>query len=165
MASDFTAAKLRKLSRELDAKKAAGKKKPAPKKKATPRVKGMKVKVNPATRQRKLHAGRYVHDQAYDEDQHDCGPWIEVNSTRCRDARYDYQNEAVQVRWVRNGAPYIYLEVPYERFRAFIRSSSKGRFINSDLNNYDKRPATPEELDAPSSETRKERTPAGASTV
>jgi hypothetical protein len=105
---------------------------------------------------RKVHAGTYVHDEAYDVDQHDCGPWIEVTSSRVDRIRYDYQNRAVQVLWV--GKPeargYIYLDVPYERFRSFIRSGSKGKFINSAMNAYEYRQMTPEELDAPSNDTR-----------
>jgi hypothetical protein len=112
-------------------------------------VKGTGSRVN-----RKVHAGRYVHDAAYDEDRHDCGPWIEVNSSRVEAIRYDYLNNAVQVLWV--GRPrergYVYLDVPYERFRSFIRSGSKGKYINSALNSYEYRPMTPEELDAPSND-------------
>ena len=51
-------------------------------------------------------------------------------------------------------ARYVYLDVPYERFRAFIRSSSKGKYINSAMNGYDYRPMTPDELDAPTNEER-----------
>lgn len=103
---------------------------------------------------RKVHAGRYVHDEAYDEDQHDCGPWIEVTSTRVEAIRYDYQNRAVHVRWPRSNTPYIYLDVPYERFRSFIRSGSKGKYINSAMNAYEYRQMTPEEMDAPSNDAR-----------
>lgn len=117
-------------------------------------VTGMKVRVNPASKQQKVHAGRYVHDEAYDEEKHDMGPWIEVKSSRVTAIRYDYQNHAVQVTWPRSIRAWIYLDVPYERFRAFIRSSSKGRYINSAMNGYDNRPATPDELDAPTNEKR-----------
>lgn len=103
---------------------------------------------------RKVHAGRYVHDEAYDEDRHDCGPWIEVQSTRVEAIRYDYLNRAVHVRWPRSSTPYIYLDVPYERFRAFVRASSKGKYINSAMNSYDYRVMTPEEMDAPSNDAR-----------
>jgi hypothetical protein len=104
----------------------------------------------------KVHAGRYVHDEAYNADQHDCGPWIEVTSSRVDRIRYDYQNRAVQVLWA--GKPqtkgYIYLDVPYERFRSFVRTGSKGKYINSAMNAYEYRLMTPEELDAPSNDTR-----------
>jgi hypothetical protein len=105
---------------------------------------------------KKVHAGIYVHDEAYDIDQHDCGPWIQVNSTRVEAIRYDYQNRAVQVLWTKSGRErgYIYLDVPYERFRSFIRSSSKGKYVNSAMNSYEYRQMTPEELDAPSNDTR-----------
>jgi hypothetical protein len=113
-----------------------------------------KITVKPATKNKKIHAGRYVHDEAYDEDQHDMGPWIEVTSSRIVAIRYDYQNSAVQVTWPRSNTPYIYLDVPEERFRAFLRANSKGRFINSDLNNFEYRQATPDELDAPTNQAR-----------
>jgi hypothetical protein len=116
------------------------------------KVKGMKASTGATTATKKVWAGRYVHDQAYDEDQHDCGPWIPVNSSRVRAIRYDYQNRAVQVLWVGRGDSrgYIYLDVPYERFRSFVRAASKGRYINSAMNSFDYRPMTPDELDAPS---------------
>jgi hypothetical protein len=50
---------------------------------------------------------------------------------------------------------YVYEDVPYERFRAFIRASSKGKFVNSSLTwNYDYRQMEPAELDAPSNDRR-----------
>ena len=87
---------------------------------------------------------------------HDMGPWIGVNSTRVDQIRYDYMNRAVQVLWTNkpHARGYVYLDVPYERFRAFIRSSSKGQYINSSMNSYDYRPMTPDELDAPTNEER-----------
>jgi KTSC domain len=118
-------------------------------------VKGTKVgkgqRVN-----RKVHAGRYVHDEAYNEEQHDMGPWIEVTSTRVDAIRYDYQNRAVQVTWFNKPRErgYVYLDVPYERFRSFIRASSKGKYVNSAMNSFDYRPLTPDELDAPTNERR-----------
>jgi hypothetical protein len=104
----------------------------------------------------KVHAGTYVHDNAYDLRQHDCGPWMETPaSSRVSRFRYDYQNTALQVQWRNNKNPgYVYLAVPYEGYRRFARISSKGKFINSDLNGYDFRGITPEELDAPSNEKR-----------
>lgn len=119
-------------------------------------VKGMKAS-KAARGNEKVHAGRYVHDEAYNEEQHDMGPWIEVVSTRVDALRYDYQNRAIQVLWANKGRErgYIYIDVPYERFRAFIRSSSKGKFVNSAMtHNYEYRQMTPDELDAPTNERR-----------
>ena len=128
---------------------------------AKQKVEGLKVKVNPASDRKKVHAGRYVHDEAYDESKHDMGPWIQVNSSRIQAIRYDYLNRAVQVTWKRGGAPYIYLDVPYERFRAFIRASSKGKYVNAAMNGFDYRQATPDELDAPTNERRSAMTATG----
>ena len=104
----------------------------------------------------KVHAGRYVHDAAYDEVQHDLGPWMETpSSSRVSRFRYDYQNEGLQVQWRNNSNHgYIYLEVPYEGFRNFARVASKGRYVNSHLNNYEYRLMTDEEVHAPSNTSR-----------
>lgn len=105
---------------------------------------------------KKVHAGTYVHDEAYNVDQHDLSPWTETpNSSRVSRYRYDYLNDAIQCQW-RNqkNHGYIYLEVPYEGFRSFARAASKGRHINSTLNSYEYRLMSPEELDAPSNDNR-----------
>ena len=106
---------------------------------------------------KKLHSGTFVHDGSYDIEKHDCGPWIEVNSTRVSAIRYDYENRALQVLWANKPRErgYVYRDVPYERFRSFIRSASKGKFVNRALtNNYLYDQMTPQELDAPSNEKR-----------
>ena len=105
---------------------------------------------------KKVHAGTYVHDEAYNEDQHDLTPWVETpSSTRVEAYRYDYLNRALQVTW-RNGKNpgYIYLDVPYEGYRSFVRAASKGRQINRSLNSFDYRLMSPEELGAPSNNER-----------
>jgi hypothetical protein len=115
-----------------------------------------KVPHSQAGARQKVHAGAYTLDEAFNEDAHDLGPWIETpKSSRCAAFRYDYLNQAVQVTW-RNGRPaYIYLEVSYEGFRSFARSASKGRHINSTLGKgYLYRVMTPEEESAQSNEKR-----------
>ena len=106
---------------------------------------------------KKVHAGSYVHDEAYNTVQHDLGPWTETaSSSRVEAFRYDYQNRALQVTWRNRKNPgYIYLEVPYEGYRSFSRAASKGRHINSTLNLYEYRLMTPDEIDAPSNEQRR----------
>jgi len=107
---------------------------------------------------KRIHAGAYTLDEAFNEDQHDLGPWVETPASSRVDAfRYDYQNNALQMTW-RNGRPaYIYLGVPYETYRSFARAASKGRYINTaadgNLSNY--RIMTPEEEAAPSNAERK----------
>lgn len=105
---------------------------------------------------KKIHAGTYVHDEAYNIDQHDLSPWTETpKSTRVSRYRYDFLNSAIQCQWRNNkNHGYIYLEVPYEGFRAFAVAASLGRHINTTLNDYDYRLMTPEELDAPSNDNR-----------
>ena len=105
---------------------------------------------------RKVHAGTYVHDEAYNEDQHDLTPWAETpSSTRVEAYRYDFMNRALQVTW-RNGKNlgYIYLDVPYEGYRSFARAASKGKQINRALNSFEYRLMTPEERQAPSNDER-----------
>jgi hypothetical protein len=85
------------------------------------------------------------------------GPWVGVTSTRVRSIRYDYMNSAVQVHW--QGRPdsrgYIYLDVPEEVFNSFVRSGSKGKYVNSTMNAYEYRVMTPDELDAPTNDERR----------
>ena len=105
---------------------------------------------------KKVHAGAYTLDEAFNEEAHDLGPWIETpKSSRVEAFRYDYHNNAVQMRWRNGGPAYIYLEVPYEGFRSFARAASKGRQINASLDNFGYRKMTPEEESAPSNAQRK----------
>lgn len=106
---------------------------------------------------RKVHTGRYINDDAYDEDRHDFGPWIMTpDSTRVGGFRYDFANRAMHVQWTGKGMErtYMYTEVPYETYRSMVRAASKGRFINSSLNHFDYREADPDEVDAPSNDER-----------
>ena len=92
----------------------------------------------------------------YDTQKHDIGPWVStVGSTRVSRYRYDYINRALQVQWRNNlNQGYIYLGVPYEEFRSFARLASKGRGVNSHLNNFEYRPMTDDEVGAPSNMNR-----------
>ena len=106
---------------------------------------------------KKVHAGAYVLDEAFDEDRHDLTPWVETPaSSRVQAYRYDFQNDALQVTW-RNNANhgYVYLEVPYESYRSFARAASKGRHVNASLNSFSYRLMTDEEVDADSNTSRK----------
>jgi hypothetical protein len=105
---------------------------------------------------KKVHAGTYVHDEAYNEDQHDLTPWAETpKSSRVSRYRYDHLNAAIQVQWRNNkNHGYIYLEVPPEGYRAFVTAASKGKHINSTLNNFDYRIMSPDEVSAPSNSLR-----------
>lgn len=87
---------------------------------------------------------------------HDLGPWIETpSSSRVSRFRYDHLQRALQVQWRNNkNNGYIYFNVDYEGYRAFARVASKGKHINSTLNNYVYDRMTGEE-DFPSNEKRK----------
>ena len=105
---------------------------------------------------KKVHAGAYTLDEAFNEEAHDLGPWVETpKSSRVGAFRYDYHNNAIQVTWRNGGPAYIYLEVPYEGYRSFARAASKGRQINASLNNFGYRKMTPEEESAASNADRR----------
>lgn len=107
------------------------------------------------TRQ-KVHAAATILDEAFDEAQHDLGPWVETaRSSRVAAFRYDYLNHALQVTWRNNtNHGYVYLEVPYEGYRSMARAASKGRYVNT-LNGYDYRLMTPDEVQANSNPERR----------
>jgi hypothetical protein len=93
----------------------------------------------------------------YDAAKHDLSPWAETpGSTRVSRYRYDYINHAIQVQW-RNGKNpgYIYLDVPYESYRAFARKASKGRAVNEHLNGFEYRQMLADEVSAPSNISRR----------
>lgn len=114
-------------------------------------LKGMKTPKNAAMGNKKVHTGRFVNDEAYDEETHDFGMWVmSPKSSRVSGFRYDFANESVHVQWRDGGPSYVYTEVPFEIYEAMVRSPSKGKFINSTLGSYDYRRADPAEEDAPS---------------
>lgn len=89
------------------------------------------------------------------QQQGDWGPWTQSpSSSRVASFRYNYTAQSLLLTW-RNGRPaFTYLGVPYEVFRSFARIMSKGKAVNSALNGYSYRPASTDELDAPSNEER-----------
>lgn len=104
----------------------------------------------------RVHAGTYVHDEAYNEEIHDLTPWVETpSSSRVSGFRYDHLNRALQVTWRNNkNHGYIYLDMEYEAYRSFSRAASKGKNVNSNLNNHEYRLMSPDELSAPSNPER-----------
>lgn len=63
------------------------------------------------------------------------GPWVDVQSSRLNQARYDGASRQVQVIF-RDGTPWTYAGVPRNIWNNFRRSSSKGKYINRILNGY-----------------------------
>jgi hypothetical protein len=107
--------------------------------------------------------------QAYAATRSDFGPWIETpNSSRVRQYRYDYINKSMQVLWKNNkraqSGPSSPTAVPgtvygemangnpitYEMFRSYARAVSKGRGVNTMLNNWGYRGMSTDERDATS---------------
>jgi hypothetical protein len=115
-----------------------------------------KVSTIASKTRKKVHAGRYIHDQAFDEEQHDLGPWTQTPaSSRVAAFRYDYLNDALQVTWRNNSNHgYIYLGVSEEVYMSFGETASKGRYVNNVLNSYDYRLMTPDEIHALSNSQR-----------
>lgn len=61
--------------------------------------------------------------------------WVPMDSSRVRQARYDYGNHQVHVIF-RDGTPWVYDDVPADEYQQFIMSPSPGRFIDATLNGY-----------------------------
>lgn len=122
----------------------------------TPKVKGTKTTKARTTATEKVHTGRYVNEEADDEEVHDFGPWIVTpKSSRVDSFRYDFAARLIHVKWRDGGREYVYTEVPYEIYRAMIRITSKGKFINMPLGaGYDFRKAKSDETSAPSNDER-----------
>jgi len=99
-----------------------------------------------------IRVGKIVHEEEHVEGTHDFTPWVEMNSSRLKRARFDRATGAIQVDWGNGNPAYVYRDVGYERWRGFIRASSKGKYIPSLGNNY--RPIGSDELDIPSNANR-----------
>lgn len=126
--------------------------------------KSAKARTNPSPRGQSVRSS-----EAYQATSTDFGPWIETpNSTRVSKYRYDYLNDSMQVLWT-NGkraqsGPSSPTAVPgtvygqmangeaisYDMFRGFARAVSKGKSVNSMLNNWGYRGMSTDERDAPS---------------
>jgi hypothetical protein len=65
-------------------------------------------------------------------------------------ARYDYGIRAIFVQFP-SGVYWIYESVPLAVWYRFLKSASKGKFINRVLNSYPYREALPEEALRPTS--------------
>jgi len=105
---------------------------------------------------KKVHAGEYIHDEVYSGGRHDLTEWIETpKSSRVSGFRYDHANSALQVTWRNNSNHgYIYLGVPYERYRSFARAASKGRYVNTIDKEFEYRLMDPDEVQAASNPER-----------
>ena len=76
--------------------------------------------------------------------------WEMVSSSRVRAVRYDYEEQKLCVKFIKLGLnlglAYVYHDVPAVVYMQFVTSDSKGRYINSVLNQFSYAPATDEEL-------------------
>ena len=106
---------------------------------------------------------------SYASQKTDLGPWVETpNSSRVSRYRYDYLNDSMQVMWKNNkraqsgpssptdlpGTVYGVLAgggpISYEMFRGYARAVSKGKSVNSMLNNWGYKGMSVDEKEAPS---------------
>jgi hypothetical protein len=91
----------------------------------------------PYTRKRrKLHSG----ESARRQSRFDPGPWIGFRSSRVSRARYDPDNQVLEVDWVDGGLSYVYYDVPPNIWRNMQRVKSLGKFVNRVLNQYEYAP-------------------------
>ncbi len=77
-----------------------------------------------------------VAETARETAAYDPGLWEYFSSSRVSRARYDSDNQILEVDWVDGGLPYVYLEVPPEIWRNMRRVKSVGKFVNRVLNAY-----------------------------
>ncbi len=73
-------------------------------------------------------------------------PWHHLGSSRVMSARYDPGNTQIHV-YFRDGTPWVYEDVPYQIYEAFITASSPGRFVGQVLDQYPYRRAEPSEME------------------
>lgn len=98
--------------------------------------------------------------EALDDDDQaqrfDLGPWAETpSSSRVSRYRYDYLNREIQCQWRNNkNHGYYYEGISYAEFVAFARAVSKGKRINSHLNNKIYELMDTDRLNAPSNPRR-----------
>lgn len=94
--------------------------------------------------------------QSADDGQHDLGPWVELQSSRCSATRYDYATKDLQVSWVNGKHHYVttYFGVGSDVYRRLCQSASPGRFVNRVLNGYGYAPSTVTEKQAVSNPNR-----------
>ena len=62
--------------------------------------------------------------------------WEPVESLRCKAARYDYDERNLLMAWYNGKLAWVYRGVEEEVFSDFLSTESKGKYVNSVLNNY-----------------------------
>ncbi len=94
--------------------------------------------------------------QSADDPVHDLGPWVELQSSRCKATRYDYATKDLQVSWINNKHHFVttYYGVGSDVYRRLCQSASPGRFVNRVLNGYGYAPSVSSEKEAPSNPNR-----------
>lgn len=72
-------------------------------------------------------------------------PWVFPASSRVHAYQYDPNTQQLRVRFIKYRTPWVYDNVPSTVFQAFDAAPSKGMYINSTLNYFPYRKATPTE--------------------
>jgi hypothetical protein len=75
-------------------------------------------------------------------------PWSYPDSSRVRAYQWDEALQQLRVRFIKYDTPWVYENVDLAVFQQFDAAGSKGRFINSVMNSYPYRHASPDEVDA-----------------
>ena len=60
--------------------------------------------------------------------------FVPIQSSRVSSAAYNSDTDRLYLTWVKPGRPYVYEGVTAEEWRQFLRSRSKGKFVNRRLN-------------------------------
>ena len=71
--------------------------------------------------------------------------WYFPDSSRVLAYQYDYDTMDIRVRFVKYATPWIYSKVPVSIWDGFHSTDSKGRYINSTLNQFPYRRASAQE--------------------
>jgi hypothetical protein len=69
-------------------------------------------------------------------------PWIPISSSRCKAVRFDYSESRLLMSWTNGKIAWAYSGVDSLTFDDFVKSESKGKFVNSVLNSYSHSPIT-----------------------
>jgi len=71
--------------------------------------------------------------------------WQYPDSTRVRAFSYDFDTHQLRVRFHKYDTPWVYEDVPLAVYQSFASAPSLGKYINSTLNFFPYRRATPTE--------------------
>lgn len=75
-------------------------------------------------------------------------PWSYPDSSRVKAYQWDEGLQQLRVRFIKYNTPWVYENVDLAVFQQFDAATSKGKFINSVMNSFPYRHASPDEEDS-----------------